>query len=635
MTDLTDLVTDLTDLDVPSLREITVLRAEAEAAQRALVDLNTEPGRVMNAQACPGAGKTRSVVERHLDRPVPPGRGRAVLSFTKVAGSEVRKRCVRAGRPELTQFPHYIGTFDTFVWRHLVRPYLRPTEKKTWHRLESWDDHPQARREGVTLDDFVFHYAEHEAVRLVRPALRPGGLPHRLRNDEKAAARLTSWAGRAMRELWQAGYLSGDQLRDMAHSLLTRGSRRERIARVLNTRFAEIVIDEAQDCSDDDLILVDLIRAAGVPLLLVGDPDQSIYGFRDHHRRAGGDRTRLGFTTEPDHRLSHNWRSTQVICDLAHTLRTSDAPRDVATGPHHAETAPVLLIPTTDRTDTEWIGDFNREATRLGIPPQERLVVAHRRSLLPKAMTGTRTVPTAKLDRLIWATAVLRSPAAATRQRELAGRTLREAVLDHWHGVAPDEPEPVGLSRHHLTGGELRIVQQTLLRKFPPLSIPPRDWSRAACQALREEAVRLGMEPKTTGAYRCTRPRAEAWELVGFGDPQSARTAVGRAGTVHAVKGQEADAVLIIVPPVGKAKEDDRRSDLLIKAWTTGAAAQSTPETAEALRVLYVAVTRARRLVALALSDTHVLAVKAFLTERATPHRALHDNIGEQTMFPW
>ncbi|MEE1832004.1 hypothetical protein [Streptomyces sp. SP17KL33] len=74
---------------------------------------------------------------------------------------------------------------------------------------------------------------------------------------------------------------------------------------------------------------------------------------------------------------------------------------------------------------------------------------------------------------------------------------------------------------------------------------------------------------------------------------------------------------------------------MLIKAWTTGATAGNTPETAEALRVLYVAVTRARRLVALALSDTHVLAVKSFLTERAVPHRALHDNIGEQTMFPW
>lgn len=88
-----------------------------------------------------------------------------------------------------------------------------------------------------------------------------------------------------------------------------------------------------------------------------------------------------------------------------------------------------------------------------------------------------------------------------------------------------------------------------------------------------------------------------------------------------AVKGQESesDAVLIVVPPVGSGKEDDRRSDLLVKAWTTGATARNDPETAEALRVLYVAVTRARRLVAFALSDTHLTAVKAFLAERGPP----------------
>ncbi|MFH9569618.1 hypothetical protein [Streptomyces sp. NPDC017230] len=207
-------------------------------------------------------------MERHLSRPVPPRQGRAVLSFAKVAGTEVRKRCAQAGHPELTQFPHYIGTFDTFVWRHVVRPYLRPVEGKSWHRLESRGDHPRARREGVTLDDFRFAYADSCWARVMDPELRPGRLPRRLHRDKKAVGRLTPWASRTMRELWEAGYLSGDQLRDMALSLLTRSERRERIARALGARFAGIVIDEAQDCSYEDLHLVDPIREAGVPSLL-------------------------------------------------------------------------------------------------------------------------------------------------------------------------------------------------------------------------------------------------------------------------------------------------------------------------------------------------------------------------------
>ncbi|MFD8174938.1 UvrD-helicase domain-containing protein [Streptomyces sp. NPDC059709] len=612
---------------------ITFLRAEATAAQRALVELDTAPGLLVNTHACPGAGKTRTVVERHLGRSVPPRRGRAVLSFTKVAGSEVRKRCAQAGRPELTQFPHYIGTFDTFVWRHVVRPYLRPVKEKTWHRLESWGDHPRARSEGVTLDDFRFSYAQQHKARIVDPVLKPGRLPYRLHRDRRAVGRLTAWASRTMQELWKAGYLASDQLRDMALYFLTESERRDRITRVLNTRFVEIVIDEAQDCSYEDLRLVDLLREAGVPLLLVGDPDQSIYGFRNSGRPEGGNRPPMAFANAPHHRLSHNWRSTQVICDLSHTLRTSGAPPDIATGPHHAEATPVLLIPTTRRREAAWIGDFGREAESLGIPTQRRLVVAHAGSALPKGMTGTRDVPTAKLDRLVWATAVLRSPGAATRQQEVAGRSLREAVLDRWYGAPPDQPESVDLARHHLTDIELHVVQQSLVRRLPSLNIPPREWSRLACELIRDEAVRLGIDPKTTGAYRCGRSKDAAWQLVGFGDPETVRTAVGRAGTVHGVKGQEDDAVLIVIPPVGKDKENDR-SDRLIEAWTTGSAAGRDPETAEALRVLYVGVTRARRLVALALSDRHLTTVKSFLAGRGIPHRTLHDNSREQMALP-
>ncbi|MFH8973583.1 hypothetical protein [Streptomyces sp. NPDC017890] len=120
---------------------------------------------------------------------------------------------------------------------------------------------------------------------------------------------------------------------------------------------------------------------------------------------------------------------------------------------------------------------------------------------------------------------------------------------------------------------------------------------------------------------------------MGFGDPESPQVALGRAGTIHGVKGQEDDAVLIVVPPLGKDKEDDR-SDRLIEAWTTGATAGCAPGTPEALRVLYVGVTRARRLVALALSDGHLAAVKSLLTARGIPHRIPQEAGGEQITLP-
>ncbi|MGW3728712.1 UvrD-helicase domain-containing protein [Streptomyces sp. NPDC000851] len=623
----------MTPSDMRSGEGIAHLRAEAEAAQLALVNLDTAPGgigRAVRAEACPGAGKTRTVVERHLTRPAGPRRGRAIVSFTKVAGAEIRKRCAEAGLPELTRFPHFVGTFDTFVWRHLVRPYIRNTDGRVWQRLESWSDHPRARREGVSLDDFHFTRGD-VPVRIASPQLRPGRLPYALRNDEQAQGRLTAWARRTMAELWKEGYLSGDQLRDMALWLLRDAGRRDRIARVLITRFSEIIIDEAQDCSDEDLNIVELLHGLRVPLLLVGDPDQRIYGFRDKGVRPVDGQAREAHGTSPDHRLRHNWRSTQVICDLAHTLRTSNAPCDIAVGPYHSEASPVLLVPTTERAEAEWIRDFGTEAERLGIPRPERLVVAHGSSTLPKGLTGTPNAPSAQLPRLIWATAILRSPSASDKQRERAGKTLRESVLRYWYGDL-DTPEATSLARHGLTDIELRMVQQALLHELPSLDIPAGGWNRRACAVLRDQGARLGIQAATTRVYQCRRPGDAAWRLVGFGNPKSTlavHTAVDRASTVHGVKGEQADAVLAIVPTAGK--EDDR-SDRLIEAWTGGAATRTDADTAEALRVLYVAATRARRLVAFALSDGHLGAVEVFLAERGIPCRIPHRQHDQQTV---
>ena len=75
--------------------------------------------------ACPGAGKTRVMVERARqllgDRLT--GRGIAFLSFTIAAVSELEDRLRREGLVETPAFPHFIGTFDAFLWQFLIAPF--------------------------------------------------------------------------------------------------------------------------------------------------------------------------------------------------------------------------------------------------------------------------------------------------------------------------------------------------------------------------------------------------------------------------------------------------------------------------------------------------------------------------------
>ena len=75
--------------------------------------------------ACPGAGKTRVMVERarQLLGGRPTGRGIAFLSFTNAAVSELENRLRRDGLVESPAFPHFIGTFDAFLWQFVIAPF--------------------------------------------------------------------------------------------------------------------------------------------------------------------------------------------------------------------------------------------------------------------------------------------------------------------------------------------------------------------------------------------------------------------------------------------------------------------------------------------------------------------------------
>ena len=76
-------------------------------------------------EACPGAGKTRAIVERarRMMSGRASGRGIAFLSFTIAAVSELEDRLRRDGLIDTPAFPHFIGTFDSFLWQLLIAPF--------------------------------------------------------------------------------------------------------------------------------------------------------------------------------------------------------------------------------------------------------------------------------------------------------------------------------------------------------------------------------------------------------------------------------------------------------------------------------------------------------------------------------
>lgn len=97
--------------------------------------------------ACPGAGKTRIIVDRHCATPPGQATGRAIVSFTRVATSQIRTRAAQLDRLDLVEHPHVFTTLDGFLWRFLVRPFLPVVDgKPPWQRLDSWRQAPRQHR---------------------------------------------------------------------------------------------------------------------------------------------------------------------------------------------------------------------------------------------------------------------------------------------------------------------------------------------------------------------------------------------------------------------------------------------------------------------------------------------------------
>ncbi|GAA0905064.1 UvrD-helicase domain-containing protein [Virgisporangium aurantiacum] len=595
---------------------------QAAIAQQASVVAAMAPRIVI---ACPGAGKTRAIVERHCASPKGQPTGRAVASFTKVAAAEIRRRAHQLGRSDLLEHPHAITTLDGFFWRFLVRPFLpRPTNSnpRPFRRLESWRDAPRELRQFTYLPDpgnpkarYAFDLAEFQ-FRYVAGGQAPVATLTGLERVERGRKQLTDDQIAAVCQLAakrrttlanDEHMFTGEETRRAAYNFLTTYA--DRLADTLAQRFHELVVDEAQDCSDTDVELLLRVSALGLPLLVIADPDQAIYGFRTQGPPAI---TRLLATADVIH-LRGNWRSSSVICGLAATMRAEPDRRvaDTALADHHCIGLPVHLIAHANGAE---IAVFHALATTAQIPPAQRLILAHASATLPGMRSGSRRPPPNPSLALVWAVGILRQASADQRTRVLAEQTLQTAILRHW---LPDADRAASVDLHDNHGVDrwhLRRLAARALQELPDTSTPMAAW----CSAAREVLDILPPAPTvgTPLGIKLTTPSGggnrAAGTLAGL-TKASSEGAECRTDTVHQVKGEEADAVLVLLP-------DDERTVRLLSHWTashpSGPATPSgrdSEDAAEALRVLYVAVTRAKRLVALALPEQHIPAVNQHL----------------------
>jgi DNA helicase-2/ATP-dependent DNA helicase PcrA len=565
-------------------------------------------------KACPGAGKTRLIVERlsHLTPSLASRRGVAVLSFTNSAVEEFTVRCRKAHLDHFLTHPHFVGTFDSFVRHFFVIPQGLPGCATRPVVVDSWSTMDVAIRlsgtnayrgpGSVSLDDFDALTHTIDVSRIGIPALAVHVQQHRAAYEQAARVRRRALRG--------AGYLSAADCRVEAQQKIQNAPMSAAMGAAMAGRFHEVIVDEAQDCNPLDVELLVWLRNHGVRVTVVCDPDQAIYAFRN------GDPSvlaALGATyADAHHRpLTGNFRSSRPICALGATLRSNAVP-DRPLGETAAITHPVVILSYAGRVSDRIGNAFIDQMTQVQLRSAQGIVLAHGRKV-SQASVGNNTDQspqgTTKIGALSHAIGTFWAPASNGRARESAVRSVEKLLLQLMgHLQAGEHPtramHRVGLDHRKLRRQALELIM-AVPRHCAALAADKSAW--VTC--VQNEIFRLGLPVATgetvTSFFRRPPPNTDWTQYL-----QPSRIAKLSASTIHDAKGRAYDAVCVVIPP---DRAPHHRTSSLLDAW------EGRLES-EAKRVIYVGATRARMLLALATPQAVTDRVTAILAASNVPN---------------
>lgn len=274
---------------------------------------------VVAVVAGPGTGKTKTLVSRIAylveERGVRPGEITAV-TFTNQAAAEMRERLEERLGGKRAVASMTIGTFHAICLRLLGEVRLAGQE------------------EALTLADQVIQAQGAKiSPRALLQAVSRVKNGADFKDAELEEELYTAYCAR----LQELGALDFDDLLLQALKLDTAGQK----------SFTHLLVDEFQDINDPQYALVRAWAGEKGSLFVIGDPDQSIYGFRGSSGRCF-QRLKEDCPQMREIRLVENYRSSPEILGAAIPVidRNPGEPRTLS--PNREKGAPVRLIQMAD-----------------------------------------------------------------------------------------------------------------------------------------------------------------------------------------------------------------------------------------------------------------------------------------------
>ena len=307
--------------------------------QREIVDCTASK---IIVKACPGSGKTYSVtarLQKLLNENKYRHEGIAVLSFTNIACEEIKGYLTKFSNVSNLGNPHFLGTFDSFINNYIFLPYghlfmeckQRPeivgTEYNRWVEYNAsltrvFKDRVCYRDPNYYFDKASFN-ADDELIPLLPYSNYHFGKSDwddQYKADKKTLKKVISDIRYSKKFHFKEGKANQSDAIYIAYQLL---KKYPQITQNLSRRFPTIIVDEAQDTTELQMAILDeLIRYNTKDVMLIGDPDQAIFEWNTADSSL--------FMEKYERKdwypivLNENRRSSQNICNLLNNFYGGD-----------------------------------------------------------------------------------------------------------------------------------------------------------------------------------------------------------------------------------------------------------------------------------------------------------------------
>ncbi|MBL1375743.1 DNA helicase II [Zobellella iuensis] len=283
------------------------------------------PSQNMLVLAGAGSGKTRVLVHRIawlMQVEQVPASAILAVTFTNKAAAEMRGRVEQLLGGRL--FGLWLGTFHGLAHRLLRAHHLDAKLPQDFQILDSDDQLRLLRRILKSLNLDEKQWPPRQAAGFINArkdeGLRPGDI--QVLNDPLQ---------KTYRQIYQvyqdtcdrAGLVDFAELLLRAHELWLN---QPHILRHYQDRFRHILVDEFQDTNSIQYAWLRMLAGDRARVMIVGDDDQSIYGWRGA-RVENIARFLADFPGAETVRLEQNYRSTGTILKAANTLIANNAER--------------------------------------------------------------------------------------------------------------------------------------------------------------------------------------------------------------------------------------------------------------------------------------------------------------------